>query len=312
MRDSLSILVVDDMKFSCEFIRRALIQEGFNDIKVVNNAHDALFQLEEKAVDVVLADWLMPEMDGLELTQQIRQLDEERHHYTGIVLLTAKDDMASVRDAFEGGVDDYITKPPNRIELAARIYAAGRVATMQNDLLDTTQTMRKMFELKCQIDQVTGLGRSEDTQQRLDVLLQQTQSRGGATCCAILKINEFDQLKNKHGLAVQEQLLASTANRISRFVRPMDLVGHLDQDEFLIAMYFSNEDDARCRNFKRILHDLNHRSIKTAHGFLNIKCAMAMSNVHKGNMAADVEAFVADIRHKLQLSAETGFKEVVT
>jgi len=312
IRDSLAILVVDDMKFSCEFIRRALIKEDFKDIEVVNSAPDALNRLKEKAFDVVLADWLMPEMDGLELTRKIRHLDEERHHYTGIVLLTAKDDMASVRFAFEEGVDDYIVKPPNQTELAARIYAAGRVANMQNDLLDTTQTLQNLFELKCKVDRITGLGRLEDTQQRLDALLQQTQSRGGATCCAILKISDFDKLKDQHGVEVQEQLLASAANRITRFVRPIDLVGHIDQDEFLIAMHFNNQDDARCRNFKRILHDVNHRSFKTTHGFLNIQCAMAMSTNYKGNMSADAKELITSTREKLQQSVDMGFEEIAT
>ncbi|WP_198264927.1 response regulator [sulfur-oxidizing endosymbiont of Gigantopelta aegis] len=63
IRDSLSILVVDDMKFSCEFIRRALKKEGYTSVDVVNNAPEALLRLQKKSVDVVLADWLMPEMD---------------------------------------------------------------------------------------------------------------------------------------------------------------------------------------------------------------------------------------------------------
>ena len=312
IRNSLSILVVDDMKFSCEFIRRALIQEGYNSIEVVNSASEALTHIQDNPVDVVLADWLMPEMDGLELTKRIRQFDEEQNHYTGIVLLTAKDDISSISTAFEEGVDDYIVKPPNQVELAARVYAAGRVATMQNDLLDTTQTLHKLFELKCKVDRVTGLGRLEDTQKRLDALLQQTLSRGGATCCSILKINEFDKIGQEHGVEVQEQLLQSIANRISRLVRPIDLIGHTQQDEFLIAMYFQNRDDARCRNFRRILHDVNHRSFKTSNGFLNIQCAMAMSMVHKDKMAENVKHFINGTRNKLIKSIEMGFEDVAT
>ncbi|MDX2506834.1 MAG: response regulator [Gammaproteobacteria bacterium] len=312
IRDSLSILVVDDMKFSCEFIRRALTKEGYTSIEVVNSAPDALSRLEEKPVDVVLADWLMPEMDGLELTCKIRQLDEQRYHYTGIVLLTAKDDIASIRTAFEEGVDDYIVKPPNQIELAARIYAAGRIATMQNDLLDTTRALREQIEQECTVDRITGLGRLEDTQQRLDALLRQTMARGGATCCAILKINNPETTIAQHGSSVQDQLLSSIANRICRQVRPIDLVGHIAKDEFLIAMYYNQVDDARCRNFKRILYDLNHRSFKTTHGFLNISCAMAMTMTHKDNMIGDVKELISITRKKLIKSVEMGSEEVAT
>lgn len=312
IRDSLNILVVDDMKFSCEYIRRALKKEGYTSIDVVNNAPEALLRIEKQPVDVVLADWLMPEMDGLELAKRIRMLDEEQHHYTGIVLLTAKDDISSIRTAFEEGVDDYIVKPPNQVEMAARVYSAGRVATMQNDLLMSTQTLNKLFEIKCTVDRITGLGRLEHTQNRLNALLKQTHSRGGSTCCAILKITDLDNIISSHGQEVQEQILASVSNRICRHVRPIDLVGHAKQDEFLIAMYNDNPDNARCRNFKRILHDLNHRSYKTTAGFISIHCAMAMSVTLKDDDGFDVKEVITMTRDKLHKSIEMGFEEVAT
>jgi len=311
IRDSLSILVVDDMKFSCESIRRALKKEGYSSVDVVNNAPDALNRLKEHPVDVVLADWLMPEMDGLELAKRIRQQDKEHQHYTGIVLLTAKDDISSIRIAFEEGVDDYIVKPPNQIELAARIYSAGRVAIMQNELLQSTQNLQKLYEVKCTVDRITGLGRLDGTQNRLNALLKQTHSRGGSTCCAILKVTDLDSIITAYGKTVHEQLMSNVATRICRHVRPIDLIGHITQDEFLIAMY-DLTDDVRCRNFKRILHDLNHRSYKTSSGFLNIHCAMAMSVILKGEDEQDVEELIKITRGKLHKSIATGFEEVAT
>lgn len=309
IRDSLSILVVDDMKFSCEFIRRALNKEGYITVDVVNNAPEALTRLKKQPVDVVLADWLMPEMDGLELTQKIRQLDQQVNHYTGIVLLTARDDIASIRTAFEEGVDDYIVKPPNQIELAARVYSAGRVATMQNDLLQTTQTLQRLFEMECKVNRLTGLGHLNDTQNRLEALLKQTISRGGVTCSALLKISDIQKITALHGKAVYEQLISSIANRICHQVRPMDLVGHISEDEFLIAMYHRNEGD-KCRNFKRILQDLNHRSYKTTSGFLNVHCAMAMSVNDQDNADINVKDLIHTIHEKLTQSIATGYEEV--
>jgi len=310
LRSSLSILVVDDMKFSCEFIRRALTKEGYLSVDVVNNAPEALSRLKKQPVDVVLADWLMPEMDGLELAQRIRKLDQELHHYTGIVLLTAKDDISSISTAFEHGVDDYIVKPPNPIELAARIYSSGRVAGIQNDLLQKTQTLHRLFEQKCTVDNITGLGRHKDTETRLSALLRQTQSRGGATCTAIVKITDFEQVSKRHGQAVYEQLLSSVANRLCNQVRPIDLVGHVNRNEFLIAMYTDSAEDVRCRNFKRILQDLNHRSYKTTEGFLNVHCAMAMAVTIKDDNEIDVAKLISNIHENLYKSIEMGYKEV--
>ncbi|HHG4346774.1 TPA: PleD family two-component system response regulator [Pseudomonas aeruginosa] len=96
----LSILVVDDAKFSSAMIGRALSQAGYQDIRFASSASEALQQLEQRPVSVLLADWLMPEMDGLELTARVRQLDESINHYTYIVLLTGKEGENVLGEAF--------------------------------------------------------------------------------------------------------------------------------------------------------------------------------------------------------------------
>ncbi|HAQ26671.1 MAG TPA: diguanylate cyclase, partial [Pseudomonas sp.] len=78
----LSILVVDDAKFSSVMIGRALSKAGYQDIRFADSASAALALIEQRPANVLLADWLMPEMDGLELTAQVRQQDEMSAHYT--------------------------------------------------------------------------------------------------------------------------------------------------------------------------------------------------------------------------------------
>ncbi len=73
-----SIIIVDDMQFSRVVVQAALRKAGFSNILVASSAAEALKTIEEKHIEVVLADWVMPEMDGLELTDRIRQRDEEQ------------------------------------------------------------------------------------------------------------------------------------------------------------------------------------------------------------------------------------------
>ena len=77
MSDSeLDILVVDDARFSAAVVNRTLATAGYTRIRHAHSAQDALGQLTEQPADLVVADWLMPGMDGLELTRRIRQNDE--------------------------------------------------------------------------------------------------------------------------------------------------------------------------------------------------------------------------------------------
>ncbi len=87
----LPILVVDDAKFSSMVVSRTLRNAGYRDVRIANNARTALQQMEQRPVSVLIADWLMPDMDGLELTDQVRQQDEQNNHYTYVILLTARE-----------------------------------------------------------------------------------------------------------------------------------------------------------------------------------------------------------------------------
>lgn len=87
----LSIMVVDDTKFSSAVIGHTLSQAGYTDIRFASSAMAALAMHEERAASVMVADWLMPEMDGLQLTTRIRQRDEQTNHYTYVMLLTARE-----------------------------------------------------------------------------------------------------------------------------------------------------------------------------------------------------------------------------
>jgi len=123
----LSILVVDDAKFSSVMIGRALSKAGYQDIRFASSAADALAQHEQRPAHVLLADWLMPEMDGLELTGLIRQRDAVGGHYSYVILLTGRDSENALGHAFDHGVDDFISKSAMNEQLLPRIFAADRL-----------------------------------------------------------------------------------------------------------------------------------------------------------------------------------------
>lgn len=309
-REELSIVVVDDMKFNCEYIRRALSGEGYEDIRVASSASEALELLEQRSADVLLADWIMPEMDGLELTDRIRQIDEENNHYTCILLLTARDGIDAVIEAFDRGVDDYLTKPPNKQELAARIYAAGRIANMQNGLLDTMQTVRREYEQRITVDQLTGLGNRLDAERRFTDLLQLVAHRGGAVCCGYLSLNVSEAVRLKHGEAVYEEILCSIAKRLSRTVRPADVVARISDTEFVVGMYYQDSSQIRGKTFKRIMQAINLRPVKTVNGYLNVTAAMGLCCSREGHVVESAEALMDCAGKKVEISRRTGCSEV--
>ncbi|MFP6835190.1 MAG: response regulator, partial [Pseudomonadales bacterium] len=84
------ILVVDDAKFSSA---KALRGGRFSNLRFTNNPLQALRSLEKRPPQILIADWLMPSMDGLELTRRVKKLDETSEHFTYVMLLTAREDF---------------------------------------------------------------------------------------------------------------------------------------------------------------------------------------------------------------------------
>src|SRR6202035_1646162 len=126
---SMRILVVDDVEDSRDITEAALLSAGYSAITMANSGWEALKILDvgrtveaPPSFDLVLLDIVMPEMDGIEACARIRR--DKRYADIPIIMVTSLDDMGALANAFVAGASDYITKPVNRIELAARVRSA--------------------------------------------------------------------------------------------------------------------------------------------------------------------------------------------
>ncbi len=269
----LSILIVDDLQFSRIVVKTALKKAGYNGVRMADSANEALAMIDQKPADVILADWMMPEMDGLELTQLIRQRDEEKGTYTAIILFTAHDGMDYLVKAFDHGVDDYLCKPPNPLELAARVNAAARIAALQNDLLETSRQMQETIQTlnnMALVDELTGAGNQSFLMKNLKAHLLQASARRGGVCLILVELRELNSIERAHGEFVANEIVISQSRRLSRAVRPTDIISRLDDNIFAIVMHHTKTKDYKPASIERILSMINNRPYKTSAGNLNI------------------------------------------
>jgi len=119
----ISVLVVDDESAIREMIRFALGKSGMT-VKCAASAKEALEKITEHAPDIILLDWMMPNMSGLELTRRLRKDSVMKD--TPIIMLTARISEDDKVTGLNTGVDDYIVKPFSPRELVARINAVLR------------------------------------------------------------------------------------------------------------------------------------------------------------------------------------------
>lgn len=126
------ILVVDDDPKLLKMLRRTLIYENF-DVLTAIDGREALSMIDGNQPDLIIADWMMPEMDGMALVNRLR--DEENP--TPILMLTACDTIENRVEGLQSGADDYLIKPFAPAELVARVHALLRRAQplSENELL---------------------------------------------------------------------------------------------------------------------------------------------------------------------------------
>ena len=115
------ILVVEDEKQLAHFLKRGLEQERYV-AQVAYNGAQALAVAEAEAFDLILMDWLLPDLDGLHVCRQLRT----QGNRTPIIMLTAKDALADKVLGLDSGADDYLTKPFEFDELFARMRSVLR------------------------------------------------------------------------------------------------------------------------------------------------------------------------------------------
>ena len=121
------ILVVDDSPTLARVLEQGLTTSGFR-VRVAHDGRDALHMALEHRPDLVLADVMMPGLDGIGLTQQLR--NDPRTASCTIILVAATNDAAARVEGFDAGADDYIVRPVDIVELLARVKAALRRATV--------------------------------------------------------------------------------------------------------------------------------------------------------------------------------------
>ncbi len=144
------VLLVDDSRLQRKILSASLSKHGY-EVTEAASGQEALEMCHTRRPDLVLSDWMMPGMNGLEFCQAFRALPGDEYGY--FILLTSKSEKEEIARGFESGADDFLTKPVNASELKARIIAGERILRMQRALTnqnrvitDTLSELQRVYE----------------------------------------------------------------------------------------------------------------------------------------------------------------------
>lgn len=148
----MKILIAEDDRVSRRILEDQLTRWGYEVVSARDGAEAWVLLQKVDAPALAVLDWMMPELNGIELCRQMRNDAELKGTY--ILMVTAKGETASMIQAFEAGADDYVVKPFHQEELRARIQAGARIIEMRNEL---TEKIRELQAAQLRVQQLQGL-----------------------------------------------------------------------------------------------------------------------------------------------------------
>lgn len=214
------ILVVDDDEQDRELIMRRLRDAGF-EVQSAANGEEALDVLAKQWYPLVITDWHMPVMDGLELTQALRARGAED---TYIIMLTMRDASNDFEQGYVAGVDDYLTKRVSDPELFVRIYAAFNTLALRRSLREAQEAV---MEQSVGIDAASGAFSPTELQRRLLSEIRRGQRYGRQL--AVITVGVHVQGAPASACVPDAAILKSLVQAIDSSVRAhVDWIGRLE------------------------------------------------------------------------------------
>ncbi len=233
----MKVLIIEDDKYLQQVIRKILVKMGLEPV-VCTDGNEALDLIVKEKVRLAIIDWILPGTDGLSLCRKVRKMRILRYLY--MIVLTSKTKKEDLVDALDAGADDYIRKPFDEDELAARIRVGLRIIDLENKLVNNQKKLMKLAK-------EDPLTRILNRRALFDEMLRELNraSREDALIATILvDADNFKSINDTHGHLAGDLVLVEFAKRLRECCREYDKLGRYGGEEFLILLPKTTRDGA--------------------------------------------------------------------
>jgi diguanylate cyclase (GGDEF)-like protein len=233
----LKVLVVDDDDEARAAVAMAVRRLGHS-CAVARDGKEALEMHAADSADIIISDWKMPRMDGLELCLRVRAGDPARA-YTHFIFFTANRGNADFVEGMRAGADDYLLKPMNFDQLEARIAVARRVLTLHRELRASNIALRRDSEralVAARTDPLTAAFNRLALAEDLEALAGRSARYQHRYCAALCDVDQFKSYNDCYGHLAGDDALRTIAHAIRAELRQGDGFYRYGGEEFLAVL----------------------------------------------------------------------------
>ena len=230
METSFPILIVEDDMITRRIMERVFLKHNYK-VEIAENGKQALQKLSVSFFPIVISDWQMPEMDGIELCKFIRK--QKYEGYVFFILLSSHSTKKDIIHGLQAGADEYLSKPINPAELIARISTAKRILKLERTLIKANSEIKKLSIT----DPLTKAFNRGYLEERMPIEMKRAQRYNNSLSLILSDIDFFKKVNDVYGHQAGDKVLKEFVKLLKHSTRTnVDFVVRFGGEEFLVIL----------------------------------------------------------------------------
>jgi two-component system, cell cycle response regulator len=232
------VLVADDSRIYRKLVEQTLSEKQYA-VLFAKNGQEAIDLFSEHQPSLVITDWMMPDLTGIELCERIR--NHSRNSYTYIIILTGITEKNELVKGLAAGADDYLTKPFHSNELLARVGVGRRIVELHRQL----EAKNSLLQELALTDSLTGLPNRRAIEDWATRQLSGAIRYGFSFLVVLADLDHFKTVNDTYGHDAGDTVLKKFAEILKANSRRSDICGRIGGEEFLFVLTHTTQDNAK-------------------------------------------------------------------
>jgi diguanylate cyclase (GGDEF)-like protein len=302
-----TVLLVDDDDLVLARLHELVTAAGY-DVRTAANGIEALASLEQSPTSIIITDFNMPGMNGLDLCRRIRA-----HAWPGyiyVVLLTVRDEEKDILAGLDAGADDYLSKRTSAAQFTARLRIAKRVLGLEYSLKNALEKKRQL----AMTDPLTGAYNRRYLMRHLNRELKRSKRFGGDVSLLLVDVDHFKRVNDTYGHAVGDTVLKKLTTRIATCLRrETDWCARLGGEEFVVVLEGTSASAARACA-EKLRQAVADTAFETSAGPVRITVSIGVSGLGEAahSASATVQSMMQQADTNLYASKTNGRNRITS